>query len=200
MLEWKESFTQASSNLIVFFSLLIHGRTCHSSQCFASCTVQAGFGNSIFLVKSHTIFNRSISQKPGNSNAAEYQSAALWLHFIYSLLLYPSRPFSLKKMKKSCGTITLALLSPEDVSCESKMPDSWSDRMQESTSSKPVVSSSSMSFCPSAQRQWDKRHALKQRRSFFCHRPTTPPSFCTSSWDVSNTHVVHALWGLFWLK
>lgn len=32
----------------------------------------------------------------------------------------------------------------------SSIPDSWRERMQESTSSKPVVNSSSMSFCPSA--------------------------------------------------
>lgn len=32
----------------------------------------------------------------------------------------------------------------------SRIPDSWRERMQESTNSKPVVSSSSMSFCPSA--------------------------------------------------
>lgn len=32
----------------------------------------------------------------------------------------------------------------------SSIPDSWRERMQESTNSKPVVNSSSISFCPSA--------------------------------------------------
>lgn len=41
------------------------------------------------------------------------------------------------------------LLSPAANSWESRMPDSCRDLMQESTSSRPVVSSSSMSFCPS---------------------------------------------------
>lgn len=41
------------------------------------------------------------------------------------------------------------LLSPAANSWESRMPDSCRDLMQESTSSSPVVSSSSMSFCPS---------------------------------------------------
>lgn len=41
------------------------------------------------------------------------------------------------------------LLSPAAKSWESRIPDSCRDLMQESTSSRPVVSSSSMSFCPS---------------------------------------------------
>lgn len=53
-------------------------------------------------------------------------------------------------------------LSPAENSWESRMPDSCRDLMQESTSSRPVVSSSSMSFCPSMQstKAQDKRKKI----------------------------------------
>lgn len=45
----------------------------------------------------------------------------------------------------------------------SRIPDSWRERMQESTNSKPVVSSSSMSFCPSAVKE-EKRMTKREKK------------------------------------
>lgn len=49
----------------------------------------------------------------------------------------------------------------------SSIPDSWRERMQESTNSKPVVNSSSISFCPSAvkeRRGWEAQEDTKTKR------------------------------------
>lgn len=90
--------------------------------------------------------------KPGDSSSAEYPSQLVFdciSPILFEAILLGEIICSFSFTKKNLSIMTLLLLSPVEVSCESKMPDSWSDRMQESTSSRPVVSSSSMSFCPS---------------------------------------------------
>lgn len=74
----------------------------------------------------------------------------------------------------------MVLLSPVEMSCESKMPDSWRDRMQESTSSRPVVSSSSISFCPSTSNPRQRLCTISESsRVFWSHWICSPVlGFC----------------------
>lgn len=60
------------------------------------------------------------------------------------------------------------LLSPAANSWESRMPDSCRDLIQESTSSRPVVSSSSMSFCPSTHKGTRQENEMTFGSGFGC--------------------------------
>lgn len=136
--------------------------------CSLWCSSASWLWNSVCVVYSHTHIQQvnqpNTPEYPWISQYPEYP-AGLWLRSNYISMKESSS--SLKQNRttwenyfsfsliKALLIMILLLLSPVEVSCESKMPDSWSDRMQESTSSRPVVSSSSMSFCPSTIR-WSR--------------------------------------------
>lgn len=87
----------------------------------------------------------------------------------------------------------------------SRIPDSCRERMQESTNSKPVVSSSSISFCPSAVKK-EKRmsHTKREKMAAEGRKPileaTSPHlgarSIKPGTW--CNTRVLNGRWD--WLK
>lgn len=89
----------------------------------------------------------------------------------------------------------MVLLSPVEMSCESKMPDSWRDRMQESTSSRPVVSSSSISFCPSTSHQRQRLCTISESSKSFLIPLTMLSStgflYATSQIQPDTGHLFH---------